>query len=305
MAKLSALGHLGLAAETTYGTAVAPTVWIPYDTLKSEDDIKKINDEARRGVVSKTFGVYNATRQGKVEVDCDVYPETLGYFVKAILGGYAVTGTGPYTHTFSVANVLPPSYTLSDYDALTERQYAGAVINELSLKFDAEDVLKMSAKFMSKASVIGTVSTPTYTATNPFMGFQATLKIGGTSNVNLVGGEYSIKRDVNLLFTANNTQDVAKFSAGRIDVTGKLTFDVEDETELLNYLNGTQPSLEILFTRDANTTLDIMMSKVDFTKAVVDRGQEYIRLDAEFRAIYNTTDNGMTKLTLKNSVTTY
>lgn len=305
MSRLSALGHIGLAFETTYGTAVAPTVFIPYDTVKAEDDIKKVVDEARRAVLTKDFGVYNTTRQGKVEIDANVYPEILGYFLKGILGGYAVTGTGPYTHTFTVANTLPPSFTISDYNSMTERQYAGAVISELGLKFDTENLMKLNAKFESKASVTTTTNTPTFSVTDPFRGFQATLKIGGSSNLNMVGGEVTIKRDVALLFTANNTQDPSKFSAGRIELTGKLTFDVEDETELNYYLQGTQPSLQFTFTRDANTSLDITCSKVDFTKATVDRGQEYVRVDAEFRALYNTTDNGMTKIQLKNSITTY
>jgi hypothetical protein len=47
------------------------------------------------------------------------------------------------------------------------------------------------------------------------------------------------------------------------------------------------------------------MSKVDITKAVVDRSQEFIRVDMEYKALYNTTDGGMTKITLKNGVTTY
>lgn len=309
MPKLSANGHIGLAWETTYGTAVVPTTWLPYNTLKSEDAIKKVNDTSIRAALVKDMQVYNTTRQGQVDMELDLYPEPIGYFIKAILGagGYSVTGTGPYTHTFKVSNTMPQSLTLSDYSSIAtqERSFAGSVINELGFKFDTGEVFKANAKFMSKASTLVTATTPTYTATNPFLGFQATLKLGGTTNANLIGGEFNIKRDVALHFTATNTQDVAKFSAGRIEITGKLSFIPEDETELLIYLNGTQQSLELLFTRDANTTFDAMFNKVDFTKANVDRGSEYIKVDAEFRAIYNSTDAGNATFTLKNTITTY
>lgn len=305
MAKLSALGYAGFAFETTYGTPVNPQFWVPYDTIKVEDDIKKVEDQARRGVLSKTFAVYNTVQSGKVEMDMDAYPELLGYFFKAILGQDTVTGTGPYTHTFKVMNALPPSMTIFDYNTITYRQYPGAVLHDLSLKFDTEDLLKVSAKFESFASVTTTSQTNTDTTTDPFKGFQATLQLGGSPNTNLVGGEISIKRDVKLIYGANNTQNPTKFSAGRIEVTGKLTFDIEDESEWLLYRNGQTPSLQLLFTRDTNTTLQFTCSKIDITKAHIDRSQEFLRVDMDFKALYNTTDAGMIQIVLKNNVQTY
>lgn len=306
MPKLTALGHLGLAFETTYGTGQTPTVWTPYNSLKFSDDYKKVIDEGRRASMVKDFAVYNTTRSGSVEIEADVYPETIGYFLKAMLNNYTVTGSSaPYTHKFQVGNTLPPSMTLQEFYGPSERQYSGAVLEELGFKFDVENIVTFNAKFASKASTTVTNSTPNYTITNPFMGYTLTVKIGGSPNLNLVSGEFTIKRPVTLIYTANNTQDPSKFSAGRIEITGKMLFDIEDETELNYYLNAQQPSLQFTFTRDANTSLDIVFNKVDFTKATPDISQEYVRVDAEFRALYNTTDNGNTTITLKNAVTTY
>lgn len=416
MTVLSALGHIGIAQETTYGTAVAPAKFIPYLTVKSDNEIKKVTDNGIRAALSKDWGVYNTTRQGVVEIEANAHPEILGYFLKGILGGYPapvsttvstpstaptlaaaanagstlpaatyyvvytwanangetlispeasqaitsgqqlnitipalpagatsaniyvststgtetrqanITGTtlsisAPlvagaakpssstigtvYTHTFNVANAQPPSFTISDYNSMTERQYAGAVMQELQFKFDTETALTMNAKLISKMSVTTTTATPTFTTSNPLMGFQTKLTLGATQNLNLVGGEFSIKRDSALLFTANQTQDPTKFSGGRISVSGKLTFDCEDETELLKYLNGTQETLDILIQRDANTSIDFHCSLVDYSKATVDRSQEFVRVDLEFLAIANATDAGMCVVTLKNSVSSY
>lgn len=305
MSKISALGHLGVALETVYGTAVPPALYIPYNTIKVEDDIKKVTDEGRRGVLSKEFAVYNTTRSGKVEVDSLAYADTLGFFLKAVFGQDTVTGSSPYTHKFTVANTLCPSITVQDYNAITERQYAGAVVNEVGLKFDSEKEITMSAKMISKASVTTTTTTPTISTTKPFLGYTAALKIGGSSNLNMVGGEVTVKREAQLIFGANNTQDPSKYVTSRIEASGKLTFDVEDESEFLNYTNGTQPTLDILFTADANTTLDLSFGKVDFTKAVVDRSQEFVRVDVDFKALYNVTDSGIATFTLKNAVATY
>lgn len=306
MPKLTALGHVGLAFEATYGTAVPPVAYIPYDSIKVEDDIKKVTDEGRRAVLSKEFAVYNATRSSKVEVDFNAYPDILGYLFKAFFGQDSVSGANPnYTHTFKVLNAADPSLTLSDYNAVTERQYAGSVLDELSLKFDTENVMKASAKFQGKASAIGTTTTPTFTQLTPFMGFQLTASIGGTANLNVVGGEVSFKQENKLLFTANNTQDPSKFAAGRMEASGKLTFDVEDESEYLLYTSGNQPSLSLTFAINANTSLQISFGKIDISKAPIDRSQEFLRVDMDFKALFNSTDNGMATVVLKNNVATY
>lgn len=304
--RLSALGHVGLSFETTYGTSVAPTVFIPYESIKVEDDIKKIVDNTKRAILTKDFQVYNATRSGKVEIDTDVYPETVGFFFKSILGQGTVTGSAaPYTHAFKVVNQLAPSLTVSDFNAISERQYAGAVLSEVGLKFDAENVMKMSAKFESFASATTTTATPTFSVTNPFMGFQLKATLNSVQNKNVVGGEVTIKRETKLHFGANQTTNPSKYTTGRIEVTGKMTIDVDDEAELNLFLNGTQPPLLLQFVRDTNTEIDLSFGMIDVTKVTLDRSQEFVRADLQFRAIYNTTDAGMITVTLKNSVATY
>lgn len=306
MSKISALGHVGVAMETTYGTAVAPVYYVPFNSIKVEDDIRKVVDDGKRGVLTKDFNSYDGAKSGTVEIDSMAYPDVLGFFLKAIFGQDQITGAAsPYTHKFTVSNALCPSITIQDYNAITERQYAGALVQELGFKFDSAKELSMTAKMISKASVTTTQTNPTVSTTNPFLGYTATMKIGGTANLNMIGGEVTVKREAQLIFSANNTQQPTKYVTARIEAEGKLTFDVEDETEFLLYLNNTKPSLDILFTQDANTSLDLSFGKIDVTKATLDRSQETVRCDLSFKALYNATDVGMATFTLKNSVASY
>lgn len=306
MAKISALGHVGVSLESTFGTAVVPTLYIPYNTIKVEDDIKKVVDDGRRANLTKDFASYNTTMSGQVDIDSLAYPDILGIFLKAIFGQDQVTGaSSPYTHKFTVSNALCPSVTVQDYNAITERQYTGGLVREVGLKFDSEKELSLSAKMITKASATATQTNPTVSTTTPFLGYTATLKIGGTSNLNMVGGEVTVKREAQLIFGANNSQQASKYVTARIEAEGKLNFIVEDETELLLYLNGTQPTLDILFTQNANTSLDLSFGKIDVTKAVLDRSGEMVKCDLSFKALYNATDAGMATFTLKNAVATY
>jgi hypothetical protein len=306
MPKLTALGHIGLAFETAYGTPSAPVVWIPYTSVKTEDDIKKVVDDGKRAVLSKDFAVYNATQSGKVDIDFLAYPETLGYFLKAILGQDTVTGVAaPYTHTFKVVNTLGTSMTLQNFDGNDERQYAGSVIEEIQLKFDAETAITVTTKFMTQLGKVVTQTEPTFNVSNPFMGYTLAAKLNGVANANVVGGEITIKRETKLLFMAANTKDPSKFSHARIEIDGKLTFDIEDATEYTLFTAGTQVPIDLNFTLDANHSLDVSFGNVDISKATKDETQEFVRVDLSFKSLFNATDAGNTTIVLKNSVATY
>jgi hypothetical protein len=305
MSKLTALQHLGLAFETTYGTAVVPTVWLPVNSVKPEDEIKKIQDEGRRANLSKVYQVYDSVTSSKTDIDMDCYPDALGYFLKAILGQDTVTGTNPnYTHTFKIVNALAPSLTLSYFNALAEHNIPGSLVSELQIKFDTEGVVSLSIKCLGQKSAVVTTTTPTYSTTAPFMGWGSQVQIGGVSNTNVVGGEITIKRDIKLLYGANNTQQPTKYSSGRIEIGVKLTFDVEDETELA-MLGGTDKAVAVTLNQNANTSVAFQFNLCDVDKASIDTSQEFARVDMQLTPIYNTTDAGLCTITLKNQVATY
>lgn len=309
MAKLSALGYFGIAKEATYGTSVAPSIFIPFDSIKVEDDMKKSVDEGRRGVLSKEFAVYQTTRLSKIDLETLAYPDTIGHFLLGILGKDTVTGAAnPYTHKFQILDGAAPSYTLADYNVVAgtnERRYPGGVIDEVGFKFDDDGNMKVSAKFQSKVSTLVAKSTPTQNVLTPFQGWMASLSLNGVANADLLGGDITIKRQNELLFAGNATQDPTRAINGRIEISGKLTFDVMDESEYLLFLNGTQQSIQVQFVVNVNQSLTFLFTKTDISKAVVDRSGEYIRVDLDFKALYNTTDAGLCQVTLLNAVATY
>jgi hypothetical protein len=307
MAIISYNSRAGFAKETTWGTAVAaPTGFIPFKTLKSEDDIKRIVDSGIRGNLTKDFASYAGIANAKFDIEGLVYPDLFGNFLLALFGQDAVTGTGPYTHSFTLSNNQPPSYTLFDYDGVNERYYAGAVLEQLDLKFTTEGDLTKSAKFVSKASAqSGTPHSPTYTSVAPLLGWNTSITIAGSGNTRLIGGDLSFKRPCKFTYGANNSQAPTKVNVGTLEVTGKLDFEIDDYTELNYYLQTTQPTVVITFTSGTNT-LTVQMTKCDFEKvAGIDRSQEMARVSANIRALYNTTDAGPAKVTLVNGVATY
>lgn len=305
MPKLTATQFTGFGKETTWGTAASTFKYVPINSFKVEEEIKKVVDEGRRGNLSKDFNVFMGPRSAKFDLDTYLYTNEIGVLLSSFLGAPTSTGTTTYVHTFKLANTVPPSLTLNDFNGINTRQYTGGIIEEIGLKFDEEKPVEVSVKGLSKTSATITNPVPTFGTTDPIMGVLTTFKLGGVSNVNLVGANINMKREAKLLHGADGTQNPTKAIVARLEVTGKLTFDIEDETEYNIFMNQGRTSLDFTFGSAANNKAQFTMTSVDFSKSNVDRSQDWVRVDADFRAIYNITDAGPVQVVLTNTTASY
>ena len=86
--------YLGVAKETTKGTAVAPTAFIPVaaSKLKTQDIIDPLMDEGLRGSLVKDYNYVQGRYRSTVEWGGPVFADTFGWAVAGILGSVATTG---------------------------------------------------------------------------------------------------------------------------------------------------------------------------------------------------------------------
>ncbi|MEV6046036.1 phage tail tube protein [Streptomyces xanthochromogenes] len=308
---------LGIAKESVFGTAVAATNFIPVKSMKPKDKQDFLEDAGQRGSMVDSYGKIAGTLMSEYDFDGDVFPDTIGFPLAGVLGDVTTTGaSAPYTHAMAVLNTgtgQPPSYTLSDYYAITTRQYAGMKFSEVGLKFSGDGLLTYSAKAVALGSATASAPTPSYTAVTPLAGWVGAVSIGGSSNLTLIDGECTIKRPVDAISTVDGTQAPYALWSGPVSVSGKLTLVMEDDTQLLNYLNNSQPSLDINYAQGAGASavqVKLHMTKAAYTAADIDRGKDYIALSVDYEAVANTTDIGGSggyspiKVTLQNALTT-
>jgi hypothetical protein len=300
------LTWLGVGKETAFGTAVTPTYYVPFKDVKPVDVIDYIKDQGIRGAMAQTYNVLAGPMHSTLDVSGETFPDNIGLFLLGILGKDTVTGTSPYTHSFALARTAqPPSLTASYYDGTTERQFAGQILEEFTLKWADKSALEFSAKSQGVPSTTTTTGTPTPTTTIPFVNWGFTATLGGSAKLNLVGFDISIKRKLYVQHAANNTQAPTAIVAGPVEVTGKATFDKMDDSELTAYLTNTQPAFVLTGTQaGTNYGITIQMSKCAFLKDAV-TGKEVVQGDVDFEGIDNTTDNGPCLIKLINAVATY
>lgn len=296
----------GIAKEATWGTAVNPTFYVPFKDVKPEDSISYIKDQGIRGALATTYNVLGGVESSSLEIDGEVFPDSIGLLLLSMLGSDAVTGTGPYTHTFKLARTAqPPSLTHSYYDGTSMRQFAGSIGEEFNLKWADNAALEYTYKSQGKASAVAATATPTLTTTQPFVGWIFSVTLGGTANVNLVGFDFTIKRKLYVQHSANNSNQPTNIIAGPLECTGKCTFDKADDTELNMFLNNSQPSFVMTGTQSgSNYGFTITMTKTAFLKDTI-TGKEVVQGEVEFEAIDNTTDGGPVQIKVINGTATY
>lgn len=308
------LSFLGIAKEATKGTPVAATDFIPVTSITPQDTVMYLPDKGMRGSQVDIYNEIQGPTLSEFTFAGDVFPDTLGYILSGVLGDVATTGaSAPFSHTFAVKNSTdgqPTSFTISDYNNATTRQFAGMQFHECNFKFSGDGLLMFDAKATGNVSVTTTKPTPSFSAVTPLAAWKGAVTIGGTSVTTLIDGTCDIKRAVNVIHTLDGTANPYKVFVGPASVSGKLAFVAEDETELTRYLTNTQPSLVLDFlqgTGAATTEVKLQMTKAAYTLGTINRGKDFVAVDVNYTAIANATDIGASggysqiKATLQNA----
>lgn len=245
---------------------------------------------------------------------------------KAHLSGVAITAAvAPLSYASSLLNsgsAQPGSLTWTDYQGPTAtsgaRQWPGTCMSELNIKWNNEtELLVWDGKAMGFPSVAaGSAPTAAPSTIPPQPSWRAKLGLGGpasggTAVAYCTDGEILIKRKVTPLYTGNGSQTPYILQRGTVDVTGKATFVVPDESILNYYLNNTQPQAQFLLSQGASTALvavQVDLQQAAFTAAKIDRGKEAVMYTADFRGVANTTNAGSSggyspaKITVRNGI---
>jgi hypothetical protein len=316
----SVRSYLGVAKEVTKGTPVTPTDFIPVmaSSLKAVDIIDPLYDEGLRGSNVKSYNYIPGRTRSTIDFGGSVFADTVGYGIAGLLGDVATVGaSAPFTHTISVENsgvaaadTQPISYTFTDFYAAAVRTYSGVQMHDFTLKFNADGMLEYDAKGTGWGSASAATPTPSFSTVLPTPVWQGTVSIGGTSITNSMSGEIAMKRPVTPIYGISQTQNPYNVFVGPLEVTGKLEFLMEDNTELTRFLTNTQPAIILNWAYGAGATavqIQATLTKGAYVAAASDRGSDFVKISVDINGQANTTDAGATagyspiKWVLKNA----
>lgn len=120
MTALSRLAHLGMAKESTIGTYLAPTVFVPFTKADYEDVYTEIKDESIRANDSVLQGMYQGPAEADWGIDLMAYPDVVGHFLRGVIGPDTVTAG---VSTTVQANSIVGATTLSSTASIPALSY--------------------------------------------------------------------------------------------------------------------------------------------------------------------------------------
>jgi len=316
----SVKSFLGLALETTKGTPVTATDYVPItlNSFKPVDIINELLDKGIRGSMVEDYNYVQGRRHTEIDFAGPVFADTIGYFVAGIMGDVTTTGaSAPYTHAIALKNAVgttgdaqPKALTFTDYYSAGVRQYPGCQVHDLEFTFNADGMLEYTSKVTGYPSATTTASTPSFSTVVPTQVWTGTVTVAGTTISNAVTGSLKLTRAVEPIFGIANTQAPYSVFLGALTVTGKVTFVMEDDSQLTNFLSNTQPALTFTWATGSGATATqfaVTASKSAYTTGMIARDKNYVEVTVDFNSLGNTTNVGATngyspvKFTLQNA----
>lgn len=306
-AKPSVRSYLGIAKEVTPATPVSATDFIPLtkDSFKPVDIIAPLYDTGLRGSMAENYNYIQGRRHTEIDLGGPVFADTIGYWLGGILGSVATTGaSAPYAHTITLKNATgvgadaqPTSFTLEDMYVANNRYYPGCKVTDFTMTFNSEGMLEYTAKLMGHPSTTTSVASPSFSTVTPTPVWRGSVSIGGSTVGYSTEGSVTMTRKAEAIFGINTDQGPYEIFVGALNATGSLTFVMENDNELVRFLNNTQPVLNFSWSQGSGanlTTIAFNLSKGAYTTGVIDRSADHVTISVDISGIATTADAGAT-----------
>jgi len=224
---------IGLGEETTFRTAVAAAKYI---------DVREERITEDRQYVYVATGGARGTRialPGGHKVGGDfsfiARADNLGLLLKAMFGQVSTTAddaTSPvaYRHEFTPAFSVPSlTVEVSPEVGGTSRQISGSLVNSLAFEAVAREPLAVTATIIGSKSATIATTTPTWPTVRPFMFFEGSLTLAGTSVADVRAFRCTLEQEIpddafvlGDMFLPDNRTLLGQFKAsGDLDVVFK------------------------------------------------------------------------------------
>lgn len=324
MAKhIGRLVNLGIGKESSRGTAVAATYWLPKTEVSLDNQIEQIVHNGSIGRIEESNDADIAETRAAGSVTGRIQDESIGLLLLSGLGTVAspsLVETGVYDHVFTVANNnTHQSLTLNMQDpnasGSSSLRMALSMIDQLQLQGSLRQYAMFTANFRGNASATGS-ETPSYSAQNYFVPKHLTLELAATQGALDDSGLTNVKSySINIV---KNLED--DYSLGSVAATERLNkqFTIEGSFELM-YEDRTM--IDTILMGDAyravrlrmvnddvtigsteNPMLQIDLHRVKFQEVARNiSNDDYVTQTVNFKGHYSQTDSALVTATLRNT----
>lgn len=179
------LRAIGLGKESTPGTGVAPTFWIPFMQGDMAPVVTKAQDTGAYNVIEELRDSETTKVMTETSLTAIMRDDWIGLLLLGIFGQVS-TGTvsgSVKDHTFTVAeNNTHPSFTVVKKTPVAEERSVYSLFDSIEIDAAVGDFVKVTVKLKGKKVGTTTGSSISYPSTsNDFLAKHASVKIAPTS----------------------------------------------------------------------------------------------------------------------------
>lgn len=306
--------QLGVKAETTWGTFVAPTRFYPLISESLTEEIDRLESEGiiagQRVLRSEQWAAGNVDVGGDIQTE--LYQQGMGALLKACFGAVATTGAGPYTHTFTPGDLTDDhlSVQVGKPDVAGTVQpfsFYGMKATDWELSIEAGGLVMLTTSLVGKqlatSDALATASYGTGAAT-PFTFKHATASVaGGAANVKKLTIKGSNGLDTDRRFIGSEYR-AEPLEADLREYGGTVDLEFESLTQYNRFRNANEVALVSTISAGASASLTTTMNvRFDGATPEVD-GRGIVQLSAPYKCIGTTTDaSAITAVLISNDTT--
>lgn len=295
-------GQLGIAVESSRGTPVSPTFWVPWATMSFRDSVEEARENQGLGVIADGDSKYVTVKMGEGDVEAQLYDKALGAILIGVIGAAPSTGgSDPYTHTYTLSNSNQhKSLSLYWKDSDRSDMYPLGMINSFQISVEPSGIVNYTIGFMSKGAREWTSQTASFTSLgNKFLHQHLQVRLAANIGALSAASPLSIK-SLELNFNKNTvfdnvigTVEPEDILNQQLSVEGSLQLNLEDDTYRDYMLNGTYRAMEVKLDRSTSSRLTFQFPRIDFSEWEPDFTlDEIAKQTINFKANYDAT-NGL------------
>lgn len=317
--------NLGVARETTRGTAETPTAWIPGRTPTGiRPVVEKINIRETKGSGVNSQGSSIVQKRSEGDLEFNVRNGSIGFFLLSLLGKVTTSANGAvYDHLFEVltGNAQFPVLTLGlSQNGQQDYEYETVGVQSLELRTPVDDLVNATVSFVGVSEATHADYTPSFADDDYFFRhYDITIKIA--ANVAGLGAASPLKLKEFSLSIANNArvnQNISELNPSDVlamvlEITGSMKLDYNGETHHDLYDANTSRAMQITLTRSdiaidtgVNPEIVITMPNVTYNNWTPDRPiDDIVSEGIEFMAHFDDTEGEAINIVVTNEIANY
>ena len=172
---------VGIGRETTRGTGVSASFWMPKTGITFADKVSKDTILGSYGSIAAPLTAYVTGRWAEGDIEGEININSFGLLLYALFGALSTNSdnpeTGVHTHNYTLQDDNQcDSLTIYVADPIEDKMFELAMLNSMTIDVALGEIVKFSTNFVSKYHKT-TSATPSWTKDYHFVAPDLTFKV--------------------------------------------------------------------------------------------------------------------------------